>query len=165
MGIFAHVESSGRRKVMSEAVFKRSLGIALSAARPPTTRYLGRAMDASSRRNCAARLAQELGTTATRMTAASRSRDAYLATLGGLFALFNSARVVAYLPTIWAVAARGDSSQHSLWTWLCFLGGNATMALWLWEQNGRTTNRAIVVSACNALMCTGIVGVIAWTRL
>ncbi len=92
-------------------------------------------------------------------------RRVYLAMLGRLFALFNTARVIAYLPTIWAVAMSGDSSQHSLWTWLTFLGGNATMAAWLWEHNGQRCNRAIVVSAGNALMCLGIVGVIAWTRL
>jgi len=92
-------------------------------------------------------------------------RGAYLALLGGLFSLFNSARILAYLPTLWAVALSGDSSQHSLWTWATFLGGNATMALWLWEQNGRRCNRAILVSAVNALMCLSIVGVIAWTRL
>lgn len=92
-------------------------------------------------------------------------RAAYLAMLGGLFALFNTARVLAYGPTIWAVASSGDSSQHSLWTWLTFLGSNATMAAWLWEQNGRRCNRAIVVSLGNALMCLAIVGVIVWTRL
>lgn len=27
-----------------------------------------------------------------------------------------------------AVLASGDSNQHSLWTWLTFLGSNATMA-------------------------------------
>jgi hypothetical protein len=82
-----------------------------------------------------------------------------------LFAGFNSARVLAYLPTLWAVAASGASNQHSLWTWLIFSGGNATMALWLWEQNGRRANRAIVTCAANAVMCTCVVGVIAWTRL
>lgn len=92
-------------------------------------------------------------------------RDTYLALLGGLFAFFNSVRVLAYVPTIWAVAASGDSSQHSLWTWLSFLGGNATMAAWLWEHNGRCCNRAIVVSSGNALMCLAIAGVIVWTRL
>lgn len=91
-------------------------------------------------------------------------RRAYLAMLGGLFALFNAARLVAYLPTIWAVALSGDSSQHSLWTWLTFLGGNATMAAWLWEQNGHRCQRAIAVCAGNALMCLAIVGVIVWTR-
>jgi hypothetical protein len=150
---------------MFEAVFKKSFGSSLSRAPAPTNGYLGGATGAPVWRGPAARVAQAVYTIAARMTMASRSRDAYLATLGGLFALFNSARVLAYLPTIWAVAASGDSSQHSLWTWFCFLGGNATMALWLWEQNGRTTNRAIAVSVCNALMCTGIVGVIAWTRL
>jgi hypothetical protein len=93
------------------------------------------------------------------------SRAKYLAILATLFAFFNTARIVAYVPTILAVAASGDSSQHSIWTWLTFLGGNATMAVWLWEQNGRRANRAIVASTCNALMCTAIAAVILWTRL
>lgn len=93
------------------------------------------------------------------------ARAAYLRILASVFALFSAARLVAYLPTIWAVAISGDSSQHSLWTWLTFVGGNASMALWLWEQNGRSGNRAIVISASNALMCLVIVGVIVWTRL
>lgn len=95
----------------------------------------------------------------------SVSRATYLAALGALFALFNSVRVLAYLPTIWAVAASGDSSQHSVWTWLTFLGGNATMAVWLWEQNDRRVTGAALASAGNALMCASIVAVIAWTRL
>lgn len=93
------------------------------------------------------------------------SRSRYLAAVGALFALFNSARVLAYLPTIWAVIATGDSGQHSLWTWFTFFGGNATMAVWLWEQNGRRCNAAIAASVGNALMCLGIIAVIAWTRL
>jgi hypothetical protein len=94
-----------------------------------------------------------------------RARDTYLAWLGGAFALFNSIRIFAYMPTMVALLETGDSSQHSLLTWLCFLGGNTTMALWLWEQNGRRCNRAIAVNAGNAAMCLAIVTVILWTRL
>jgi hypothetical protein len=93
------------------------------------------------------------------------ARSRYLATLGALFTLFNSARVLAYLPTVWAVMWTGDSSQHSLWTWCTFFGGNATMAVWLWENNGRRRHAAVVASSGNALMCLAIIAVIAWTRL
>ncbi len=93
------------------------------------------------------------------------ARSRYLAALGALFALFSAARVLAYLPTIWAVMATGDSSQHSLWTWFMFFGGNATMAVWLWENNGRRCNGAIAASGGNALMCLSIIAVIAWMRL
>lgn len=89
----------------------------------------------------------------------------YRAMLDHLFAGFNLARLLAYLPTIGAVLANGNSNQHSLWTWLTFLGSNATMAVWLWEHNGRSVNRAIVTSACNSLMCAAIVAAILWTRL
>lgn len=93
------------------------------------------------------------------------TRSRYLAVLEAMFTLFSSARVMAYLPTIWAVVTTGDSGQHSLWTWLTFLGGNVTMAVWLWENNARRCNAAVAASGSNALMCLAIVAVIAWTRL
>lgn len=93
------------------------------------------------------------------------ARSRYLAALGALFTLFSSARVLAYLPTIWAVLASGDSSQHSLLTWFTFFGGNSTMAAWLWEQNGRRCSAAIAASGGNALMCVVIIAVVTWTRL
>lgn len=92
-------------------------------------------------------------------------RGSYLGALGALFTLFNSARVLGYLPTIWAVMATGDSSAHSLWTWFAFFGANWTMAAWLWEHNGRRGNAAIAASGGNALMCLAMIAAIAWTRL
>lgn len=77
----------------------------------------------------------------------------YLSVLTWVFTLFNSVRVLAYLPTLWAILTSGDSSQHSLLTWGTWVGANATMAAWLYEQNGRRVNRAIAVNICNALMC------------
>lgn len=77
----------------------------------------------------------------------------YPAVLTWLFTLFNSIRVLAYLPTLLAIFASGDSSQHSLLTWITWVGANATMAAWLYEHNGRRLNRAIAVNVCNALMC------------
>lgn len=98
-------------------------------------------------------------------TPSATARSRYLAALGTLFGLFSSARVLAYLPTIWAVVASGNSSQHSLLTWFTFLGGNATMAAWLWEHNGRRCNAAIASSGGNALMCLAVIVVVAWARL
>lgn len=87
-----------------------------------------------------------------------------MALLAAAFALFNSLRIVAYLPTLFALLASGRTEQHSLLTWLIFLGANLTMACWLHEQNGRRMNRAIVVNACNALMCGAIAVCIGWLR-
>lgn len=81
------------------------------------------------------------------------------------FAVFNSTRVLSYLPTIWAIHASGNSDQHSLLTWLCWLGSNLTMAAWLFEQNGRRVHRAIAVNLLNAMMCLASVGVIVWYRV
>lgn len=69
------------------------------------------------------------------------------------FAFFNSVRVLGYLPTLWAIHAQGEANQHSLITWLTWAGANATMAAWLYEQNGFRLNRAIAINACNATMC------------
>lgn len=90
-------------------------------------------------------------------TSALRQRPSapstYLVVLTWLFTLFNSVRVLAYLPTLLAIFTSGDSSQHSLLTWVTWVGANATMAAWLYEHNGRRLNRAIAVNVCNSLMC------------
>lgn len=88
----------------------------------------------------------------------------HLSLLSGSFALFNSLRIVAYLPTLLAIQSSGHADQHSLFTWLTFLGANLTMALWLHEQNGGRMNRAVAVNAFNALMCGAIAASIAWLR-
>lgn len=79
-------------------------------------------------------------------------RRLYLCILVWSFGLFNTLRVLAYLPTIWAIYASGDSQQHSWFTWLTWAGANATMAAWLYEDARRWT-RAVAVNSCNALMC------------
>ena len=95
---------------------------------------------------------------------AEAGRTAYLAALTWAFTLFNSVRTLAYLPTMWAIWASGDSSQHSLWTWCTWLGANATMAAWLYEHNGQRVNRAVVVNIGNATMCAATVVLIAAHR-
>jgi hypothetical protein len=91
-------------------------------------------------------------------------RGAYLRVLTWAFTLFNSVRILAYLPTTWAIVQSGDSSQHSLWTWCTWLGANATMAAWLYESNGQRSSRAVLFSAGNAAMCAGTALVIAVHR-
>jgi hypothetical protein len=84
---------------------------------------------------------------------ASRMRRSYLRCLALSFAFFSSIRTLTYLPTIWAIHASGDSSQHSLWTWIAWVGANGSMAAWLYENNERQFNPASVVSVGNAVMC------------
>jgi hypothetical protein len=84
--------------------------------------------------------------------------------LGTWFTLFSAARVLAYLPTIWAVQRSGDSSQHSLWTWLIWVGANVTMAAWMYEVNGQRVDRVTVLAMANAVLCTLTTAVIAWHR-
>ncbi len=91
-------------------------------------------------------------------------RTRYLTVLTWAFTLFNSVRVFSYIPTIWAIHRSGDSSQHSLITWLTWLGANVTMSLWLYEHNQRRCNKAILVNAGNAAMCLVTSLLIAWHR-
>jgi hypothetical protein len=93
------------------------------------------------------------------------ARRGYLVALTWAFTLFSSARVVAYLPTLWAIHQSGDTSQHSLLTWCAWLGSNATMAAWLHEQNGHVVNRAVGVNIANAGMCLATVVLITWYRV
>ncbi|MFT7773316.1 hypothetical protein [Roseateles sp.] len=102
--------------------------------------------------------------TCTRSVASTATLPPSLPLLSGAFALFNGLRIVAYLPTLVAIQGSGHTDQHSLFTWLTFLGANLTMALWLHEQNGRRMNRAVVVNAFNALMCGAIAASIVWLR-
>ena len=95
----------------------------------------------------------------------ARARRAYLSTLAWLFTLLNSARVLSYLPTVWAIWASGDSSQHSLITWGTWLGANLTMAAWLVENNGGKMNRAAATNVGNSAMCLLTIVTIAWHRL
>jgi len=87
----------------------------------------------------------------------SPTRATYLRVLAWAFTLFNSVRVAAYLPTMWAICQSGDSSQHSLWTWCTWLGANATMAAWLYETHDRRIDRVVMVNAGNAAMCAAVV--------
>lgn len=84
-------------------------------------------------------------------------RRVYLDVLALAFALFGSARLLAYLPTLWAIHASGDSTQHSLWTWFCWFGANLTMAAWVYEQNGHRCDRVVGLNLGNALMCAATI--------
>lgn len=94
-----------------------------------------------------------VGATPARGRAPGALRQHYVTLLCWAFTFFNTVRVVAYLPTVWAIVQSGDSSQHSLWTWFTWAGANATMAAWLYETQQRRLGRAAAVSACNAAMC------------
>lgn len=94
-----------------------------------------------------------------------RPRGGYLRALTWAFTVFNSIRVLAYLPTAWAIFSSGDSGQHSLLTWLTWFGANLTMAAWLYENNGQRANKAVGVNSCNAFMCLLITGLIVAERI
>jgi len=102
----------------------------------------------------------ELATTPARRTAAVP----YLKALDWAFAAFNSTRLITYLPTMWAIHTSADSSQHSLLTWLAWSGANASMAAWLYENNGRRCNKAVAINIGNALMCLATTALVCWYR-
>jgi hypothetical protein len=81
------------------------------------------------------------------------------------FTGFNSLRVFAYLPTLWAIHTSAGSGQHSLWTWCIWFAANLTMALWLARRDGWRLSFAAVVNGANAVMCAAGVALIVWYRL
>lgn len=95
---------------------------------------------------------------------APRPRRLYLQLLTWAFTLFNSVRLLSYLPTMWAIHLSADSSQHSLWTWCTWLGANVTMAAWLYEHNGQRIDPAVSVNIVNATMCLMTAALIAVYR-
>jgi hypothetical protein len=86
-------------------------------------------------------------------------QSGYRLTLLWTFTFFSAIRVIAYLPTIWAIWVSGDASQHSIFTWLIWFGANLTMAAWLYEHSRDSCGRAILINVCNAFMC-GIIAVL-----
>jgi hypothetical protein len=98
------------------------------------------------------------------MTTASLPVPRVASALKLAFNAFSALRVVAYLPTVWAIAASADATQHSLFTWCVFAGANATLAARLYTEQGRRIGACVAVSAVNALMCLLIVALIAWYR-
>lgn len=88
----------------------------------------------------------------------------YLRALTWAFMLLTAARLMAYLPTALAIVQIGDSRQHSLWTWLIWVGANTTMAAWLYETNGCRMDKAIGVSIANAVACALMAALIVWYR-
>ena len=88
----------------------------------------------------------------------------YLRGLTWAFMVLTTARLLAYTPTVLAILETRDSRQHSLWTWLIWVGANLTMALWMYENNGHQMDKAIGVSLANAAACLLTSGVILWFR-
>lgn len=91
-------------------------------------------------------------------------RRSGLSLLSWAFTLFNSMRLAAYLPTIWAIYSTGDSSQHSLWTWCTWLSANITMVAWLYQHNRDRIDKAVLINAGNATMCFVTVLLILYQR-
>lgn len=86
-------------------------------------------------------------------TGSSTSRKVYLRLLAVAFTLFSSVRLLTYIPTIWAIHVSQSSDQHSLFTWLSWVGANGTMAAWAHESNGQRLDPVCVVNIGNAVMC------------
>jgi hypothetical protein len=98
-------------------------------------------------------------------SAVGQARARYVRVLGWLFAAFNVARVLTYLPSIWIVHASGDSSQHSAATWMTWVGANLTMLAWLYEHNGRRIDRSVLATGVNTAMCISMLAAILWVRI
>lgn len=87
-------------------------------------------------------------------TARAPASSRYLLALTWTFTAFSFLRVLSYMPAMLAIWQQGDSSQHSVLTWLIWTGSNLTMCAWLFEQNGRRMNGASWVCLANTSMCS-----------
>ncbi len=85
--------------------------------------------------------------------AAPATGATYRQLLTWAFTLFSSVRVLSYLPTLWAICASGDSSQHSLWTWFIWSGSNLLTGLWHFEGRQRRMDCTTAVLWINAALC------------
>ena len=94
-----------------------------------------------------------------------KSRSLYLLFLTWTFTAFNSIRILGYLPTVLAIIESSNSSQHSMLTWITWLGANSTMAAWLYENNGRRMSKAVAVNVGNTTMCLVTTLVIVYYRI
>jgi len=77
----------------------------------------------------------------------------YATLVDWLFTVSSATRLLTYLPTMWTIYANANSSQHSLLTWIGWVGANASMTAWLYERAGRKLNKAIMVTAGTCVMC------------
>jgi hypothetical protein len=105
------------------------------------------------------------GPCAVRLAAPKAARASFSCIPAWAFTVLNSLRLLAYQSTQWLIVAGGDSSQHSLWTWLIWTGANLGMAAWLCEQNTQRIDRAAALSLFNGLMCLLTAGLILYFRV
>lgn len=151
------IKSSRSRRTRVSARGRQSSSLANecpTSADPPPAFVVGAAGDAAST------LLPACGE-----GAGGRRHPIYRQFLTWTFTLFNTLRVLSYLPTLWAVYRSGDSSQHSLATWFIWFGANLTMAVWLYENNGRRLDRVIGMNLFNASMCLATLALVLFYQL
>lgn len=84
--------------------------------------------------------------------------------LAGSFILFNTLRVLFYLPQIGKlVKARNNLATHSLFTWFSWVFANLTTGLLFYQQSNRLDDK-VLLNMASAFMCAVVVGIILYKR-
>ena len=95
---------------------------------------------------------------------APRWRAWYLRGLTWAFMVLTTARLLGDPPAGLAMLQTRGSRNHSVWTWLIWVGANLSIALWMYENNGHQMDKAIGVSLANAVACGAAAAGIVWCR-
>lgn len=66
---------------------------------------------------------------------------------------FGAIRILTYVPTIGTLVASRNSDQYSVATWMLWILSNFTLAMSIYEYNGKKLNSLVLMNLGNTAMC------------
>ncbi len=92
------------------------------------------------------------------------TREQYRRSLPTVLNFWAVMRVLCYAQTLGLLLAAKDIHGQSLLAWVTWLGSAAALSGWLYENNGRRVDLAVVVNLVNVALCAAIVVLLVWHR-